>query len=177
MLKEEREKLKYLKNQQISELKNIIEYEFKLEEIKKKNEEEKLFNEVEMPLANILADMEIEGFPIDVKIALRGLEDEFRQVRHPVKVNAPVNPLKHLFSAESWKSVFGHPSGDFLPGHPGQLCHPVNPFFSSCTGRIPRRRPGVPAAEVRLSGISGNVPELFQAVRRLQTQGVFPGNP
>ena len=29
MLKEEREKLKYLKNQQISELKNIIEYEFK----------------------------------------------------------------------------------------------------------------------------------------------------
>ena len=31
MLKEEREKLKYLKNQQISELKNIIEYEFKLE--------------------------------------------------------------------------------------------------------------------------------------------------
>ena len=33
MLKEEREKLKYLKNQQISELKNIIEYEFKLEEV------------------------------------------------------------------------------------------------------------------------------------------------
>ena len=28
MLKEEREKLKYLKNQQICELKNIIEYEF-----------------------------------------------------------------------------------------------------------------------------------------------------
>ena len=42
MLKEEREKLKYLKNQQISELKNIIEYEFKLEEIKKKNEEKRL---------------------------------------------------------------------------------------------------------------------------------------
>ena len=39
MLKEEREKLKYLKNQQISELKNIIEYEFKMEEVKKKNEE------------------------------------------------------------------------------------------------------------------------------------------
>ena len=41
MLKEEREKLKYLKNQQISELKNIIEYEFKLEEIKKKNRRNK----------------------------------------------------------------------------------------------------------------------------------------
>ena len=35
MLKGEREKLQYLKNQQITELKNIIEYEFKLEEIKK----------------------------------------------------------------------------------------------------------------------------------------------
>ena len=41
MLKEEREKLKYLKNQQISELKNIIEYEFKMEEVKKKNEEKR----------------------------------------------------------------------------------------------------------------------------------------
>ena len=41
MLKEERDKLNYLKNQQISELKNIIEYEFKLEEIKKKNEEKR----------------------------------------------------------------------------------------------------------------------------------------
>ena len=45
MLKEEREKLKYLKNQQISELKNIIEYEFKLEEIKKKNEEKRRLQE------------------------------------------------------------------------------------------------------------------------------------
>jgi hypothetical protein len=35
MLKEEREKLQNMKNQQIAELKNIIEYEFKLEEIKK----------------------------------------------------------------------------------------------------------------------------------------------
>ena len=45
MLKEEREKLKYLKNQQIAELKNIIEYEFKLEEIKKKNEEKRKIQE------------------------------------------------------------------------------------------------------------------------------------
>ena len=30
-----------MKNQQIAELKNIIEYEFKLEEIKKRNEEKR----------------------------------------------------------------------------------------------------------------------------------------
>ena len=45
MLKEEREKLRYLKNQQITELKNIIEYEFKLEEIRKKNEEKRKIQE------------------------------------------------------------------------------------------------------------------------------------
>ena len=45
MLKEEREKLRYLKNQQITELKNIIEYEFKLEEIRKKNEEKRKIKE------------------------------------------------------------------------------------------------------------------------------------
>jgi hypothetical protein len=41
MLREEREKLQNMKNQQIAELKNIIEYEFKLEEIKKRNEEKR----------------------------------------------------------------------------------------------------------------------------------------
>ena len=41
MLKEEREKLQTMKNQQISEIKNIIEYEYKLEEIKKRNEEKR----------------------------------------------------------------------------------------------------------------------------------------
>ena len=41
MIKEEREKLQNMKNQQIAELKNIIEYEFKLEEIKKRNEEKR----------------------------------------------------------------------------------------------------------------------------------------
>ena len=39
MLREEKEKLKHLRNQQITELKNLIEYEFKLEEIRKRNEE------------------------------------------------------------------------------------------------------------------------------------------
>ena len=45
MLKEEREKLQNMKNQQIAELKNIIEYEFKLEEIKKRNEEKRKIKE------------------------------------------------------------------------------------------------------------------------------------
>ena len=45
MLKEEREKLQTMKNQQISEIKNIIEYEYKLEEIKKRNEEKRKMQE------------------------------------------------------------------------------------------------------------------------------------
>ena len=58
MLKEEREKLKYLKNQQISELKNIIEYEFKLEEVKKKNEEKRLLQEKKEEQARIKREIE-----------------------------------------------------------------------------------------------------------------------
>ena len=53
MLEGEREKLKNLKNQQISELKNIIEYEFKLEEIKKKNEEKRRMQEKKEEQARI----------------------------------------------------------------------------------------------------------------------------
>ena len=34
-----------MKNQQISEIKNIIEYEYKLEEIKKRNEEKRKMQE------------------------------------------------------------------------------------------------------------------------------------
>ena len=45
----------------------------------KKNEEEKLFNEVEMPLANILADMEIEGFPID-RSTLDVIDEEYSKI-------------------------------------------------------------------------------------------------
>ena len=43
LLFKEEEKIKYLKNQTLAELKNIINYEFKLEEIKKKIEEKRLF--------------------------------------------------------------------------------------------------------------------------------------
>ena len=39
LLNNEREKLRLLKNQQMTELKNIIEYEFKLDSIRKQNEE------------------------------------------------------------------------------------------------------------------------------------------
>ncbi len=45
----------------------------------KKNEEEKLFQEVEMPLANILADMEIEGFPID-RPSLDAIDEEYTKI-------------------------------------------------------------------------------------------------
>ena len=45
MLREEKEKLKHLRNQQITELKNLIEYEFKLEEIRKRNEEKRKIQE------------------------------------------------------------------------------------------------------------------------------------
>ena len=39
ILKNEKEKLNNLKNQQIRELKNLIEFEFKVQEMRKKNEE------------------------------------------------------------------------------------------------------------------------------------------
>ena len=45
MLKEEREKLKFLKNQQITKLKNMIEYEYRIEELKKKSEEKRKLQE------------------------------------------------------------------------------------------------------------------------------------
>ena len=45
MLLKEEEKIKNLKNQKLAELKNIIEYEYKLEEIRQKNEEKKLLKE------------------------------------------------------------------------------------------------------------------------------------
>ena len=38
----------------------------KVEEELKKNGQEELFSKVELPLANILANMEREGFPIDL---------------------------------------------------------------------------------------------------------------
>ena len=44
-----------------------------------KNDEEKLFNEVEMPLANLLAEMEIEGFPLDPS-TLHEINDEYNDI-------------------------------------------------------------------------------------------------
>ena len=45
MIKEEKEKLRLLKNQQMGELKNMIEFEFKMEEIRKKNEQKMLMQQ------------------------------------------------------------------------------------------------------------------------------------
>ncbi len=43
------------------------------------NGEDKLFIEVEMPLANLLSDMEIEGFPLDLD-TLNVINDEYSQI-------------------------------------------------------------------------------------------------
>lgn len=45
----------------------------------RENEEEKLFKEVELPLADILASMEIEGFPIDKKV-LEEIDDDYNHI-------------------------------------------------------------------------------------------------
>ena len=45
MIKGEQEKLRLLKNQQMGELKNMIEFEFKMEEIRKKNEQKMLLQQ------------------------------------------------------------------------------------------------------------------------------------
>lgn len=51
----------------------------KIEEDIQKNEETKLFLNVELPLANILAGMEIEGFPID-KDVLSQINEEYNEI-------------------------------------------------------------------------------------------------
>ena len=79
MLKEERDKLKYLKNQQISELKNIIEYEFKLEEIKKKNEEKRRLQEKKEEQARIKREYEKRQKEEKQKILERQKEEKEKQ--------------------------------------------------------------------------------------------------
>lgn len=51
----------------------------KVEEELKKNGQEELFSKVELPLANILANMEIEGFPIDLP-TLAKIDADYKEI-------------------------------------------------------------------------------------------------
>ncbi len=57
----------------------VIDLRKMVEEELEKNEEVKLFKEVEMPLSRILANMEIEGFPIDL-ITLKSIDTEYQDI-------------------------------------------------------------------------------------------------
>ena len=57
----------------------IIDLRKTVEDELKKNDEVKLFKEVEMPLSRILANMEIEGFPIDLP-TLKEIDAEYQGI-------------------------------------------------------------------------------------------------
>lgn len=57
----------------------IIDLRSMVEKELEKNEEVKLFKEVEMPLSRILANMEIEGFPIDLP-TLKNIDVEYQDI-------------------------------------------------------------------------------------------------
>ncbi len=57
----------------------IIDLRSMVEKELEKNEEVKLFKEVEMPLSRILANMEIEGFPIDLP-TLKSIDIEYQDI-------------------------------------------------------------------------------------------------
>jgi len=58
------------------------------------NEETKLFQDVEMPLADVLAKMEIEGFPIDLD-TLKSIDDEYQ-----LKLNSLQREIYQLANQE-----------------------------------------------------------------------------
>lgn len=112
----------------------------KCEEELAKNEETKLFKEVEMPLADILAGMEIEGFPID-KITLDEIGKEYSGILKDLEqkiyalagkefnINSPRQLEEILFTDLGLHRIKGEKGTgiDVLKAH--QDDHPIVPLL------------------------------------------------
>jgi len=105
-----------------------------------KNEETKLFKEVEMPLADILASMEIEGFPID-KDTLEKIGEEYSSILEDLErkiyrlagkefnINSPKQLEEVLFTDLGIQKYKGEKGTgiDVLKAH--QDDHPIVPLL------------------------------------------------